>query len=164
MKKLLLAALALAMLSTVSTANAQKGAIRLGGGLWHSPGSNAPGGGAAADIGLGDKPFALSITAEYYTKSGGKFIPITAVALYRKSMPNGKVGVFFGGGGGYSIFDKGTANSNKPVVTGIGGVMLNVAPKIGVYGKFQYYRQIVSGALNTYAFGGGIAINLMPAE
>ncbi|MBM3262602.1 MAG: hypothetical protein FJY97_04140 [candidate division Zixibacteria bacterium] len=99
MKKLLLAAVALAMLSTATSAYAQKGAIRLGGGLWHAPGTNFVGGGAAADIGLGDKPFALSITAEYYTKSGSKFIPITAVALYRKSMPNGKLGVFFGGGG-----------------------------------------------------------------
>lgn len=164
MKKLLIAVFALTMVAMTSNAHAQKGAIRLGGGLLHAPGINFIGGGAGVDIGLGDKPFALSIDGGYYVKSGVKFIPITAVAMFRKAMPNGKLGVFFGAGGGYSIFDIGIAKINKPVYTGIAGVVFNVAPKVGIYAKGQFLRQVVSGASNIIGVTGGVQINLMPAE
>ena len=159
MKKLLIAVFALTMVAMTSNAHAQKGAIRLGGGLLKFPGISFVGGGAGVDIGLGEKTFALSINGEYFTKSPSKTIPLTGIAMFRKTMPNGKLGVFFGAGGGFEV------DSKKPLASGMGGAVFNVAPKIGIYAKAQYYRVFVSGGgLNLYSFTGGIQINLMPAE
>lgn len=150
------------MVVMTTNAHAQKGAVHFGGGLFKTTGLNMIGGGAGVDIGLGDKPFALSINGGYYVKSGIKFIPITAIAMFRKN--NGKLGVFFGGGGGYSIFDFGGFKFNKPVVTGAGGVVFNVAPKLGIYGKGEYFKQISGAAGQNFAITAGIQINLMAAE
>ena len=156
MNKLILALFALTLITVTSDAYAQKATVRLGGGFL-TPGS-AIGGGVGLDLSVPGLPVAIGINAEYFTKSGTKFIPITVVGLIKKSIP--KLSVFAGGGGGYAINDTGFGKINKPVLTGMGGAIVSLMPLIGVYGKVQYYRQIVSGAANTVVYGGGIAISL----
>ncbi|MBM3265447.1 MAG: hypothetical protein FJY97_18780 [candidate division Zixibacteria bacterium] len=155
MKKLFTAVLLLTI-SFAADACAQKATLRLGGGLL-TPGS-AIGGGAGVDINLPLLPVAIGANVEYFTKSGTKFIPITVVGLIKKSVP--KLSVFAGGGAGYAINDLGIVKIKKPVVTGMAGASVGIAPLIGVYGKVQYYRQIVSGAANTYSYTGGVTISL----
>jgi hypothetical protein len=162
MKKLLMAALALTMVMAVSTAYAQpKATLRLGGGIITD--GSVPGGGLGLDITRSDNPIAFGFSGEFYSKSGVKTIPIAVTGMFRKTSSNGKATVFFGAGGGYAIYKVAGVSFNKPLASGLGGVIINATPKVGIFVKGQYYR-IFSVNTNQLAVGGGIAINVGSSE
>ena len=158
MKKIIIVAMALFLVASTSDAMAQSMAtLRLGGGVITK--GSVPGGGLNLTLNKAESPLALGITAELYSKSGTRQVPIGVLGMFQKSNESDKVTFFVGAGGGI-ISIKAGGTSTKGMATGLAGLPFYFSEKAGVYAKCQFYRAITSGATNSFSVGGGIAIAL----
>jgi hypothetical protein len=137
MRKFVFLAVVLVVIVGAVDANAGDNEIRLGGGLIFS--DSVYGAGAAFDIGLGDRPLALTPFFEYYKDSGISTITAGADILYKASVGDGNAGVYVGAGGGFLRSSNGTSNSTF-MIDARAGLDYGITDKIGIYveGKYLY--------------------------
>ena len=162
MKKLMIFAIAAVMCAAmVSQADAQP-TFRVGGGLIFD--GTVWGGGAAVDMPLGDRPFGLGLSTEYYKKSGVTFMPVRVLAMIKN--PAGDQADFYAGVGSGIYYSKVSvagfsASTTKALATGVAGINFRATESFGVYGEVGYDRALTSGASNDISarvgisFGGG---------
>jgi len=157
MKKILVAAVALFMLASFSTAQAGDVNVRVGGTAMFDP--TTYGGSAAVDFALGaDKPYGLGVGVDFYKKSGVTSVLVPVVAMY-KTAAGEKADVYFGAGSG--IYRKSNGGSStKAMATAVGGLNFKAAEKMGIFVEAKFYRPFVSGATNDIAVGAGISFKL----
>ena len=119
--KAVFAIAAVMFLSTVAHTDAQT-IFRIGGGVITD--GTQPGVGIALDLPMGHKAYGISISADYYTKSGETIAPLRGIALYQ--IPSGVVDFYVGAGTGI-IYSKKTKlgftfSSTKALATGVAGL------------------------------------------
>lgn len=178
MKKFLVVAFIIISLAAFSSAQAVEVTLRLGqGGLWEdrAPDGKLGGDQLAVDVKLGERPIAISVSQEFYTKDPvadssyeiGSLVTVNV--LYMTQIIKERANVFIGGGiGGLSaprIDDPGIMERGF-LFDLVGGVNVKAFWKIGVYveGKYIYCKKIIDN-INVIDFSNpgflvGISLNL----
>ena len=158
MKKLAVFAIAVVMcLGMMAQADAQP-TFRVGGGFIFD--GSQPGGGVAIDLPMSDKPYGITIAAEYYKKSGVSTVPVRGLAMYQA--PAGETANFYFGVGGGLIYSKVSiagvsASTTKGLASGVAGLKFSVSESMGFYGEVGYDRAVTSGAKNLLSARAGIS-------
>lgn len=161
MKKLMIFAIAAVMCAAmVSQADAQP-TFRVGGGVIFD--GTIWGGGAAVDFPLGDRPFGLGISSEYYKKSGVTFMPVRVLAMYKT--PAGEQADFYVGAGSGIHYTKvsilnTSASSTKALATGVAGLNFKASESFGIYGEVGFDRALASNYDNKISARVGISFGM----
>lgn len=158
MKKFAILAALLCVGLFAAQAEAAGPVFRVGGGVIFD--GTIWGGGAAVDIPMSDKPFGISISTEYYKKSGLTVMPVRVVAMF-KTPASDQADFYFGAGSGiyYSKLKIGTvsASTTKALGTALAGINFKASDSFGIYGEVGLDRALTSGASNNFAARVGIS-------
>jgi hypothetical protein len=139
MKKFVLLAVVLVAIAGAVDADAADNQLRAGGGLVFD--GTVWGGGAAFDIGIGDRPLAITPFLEYYSKSGLTLMNFGADITYVTGVADGKADVYLGVGAGMvrSSVDNSTLDSGSALLVDVrGGLNYGITESVGIYGEVKY--------------------------
>ena len=162
MKKFAIFAIAAMLCVSFAASQADAGAkIRVGGGMIFD--GSIPGGGVAVDIPMSDKPYGITLSTEYYKKSGVTLMPVRIMAMFMT--PAGEKADFYLGAGSGLYYTKvkilaASASTTKALGTAVAGINFKASESFGIYIEGGIDRALTSGASNDIGARAGISFGV----